>query len=212
VLLASLPVFLPVRYGLTLTPPFFLVYDDGTPQIAERSTAPLATATWSARSLITAEELVGENAIASVSGVARNASGTYFLADTTRHAIFRISREGVRELIAGGGEPGFSGDGGAAIEATLNAPHGLAADAEGNLYVADTGNGRIRVIDAAGIIRTIAGCGLDCGSRNTVQSAALSVGMRPADLTFVGSNLLVTEQVSADPNAEPAVWVLQPEL
>ncbi|MDA0204269.1 MAG: hypothetical protein O3A53_11080 [Acidobacteria bacterium] len=212
VLLASLPLFLPVRYGLTLTPPFFLIYDDGTPQVAARSTAPLATASWSARSIISAEDLVGENAIASVSGVARDASGAYFLADTTRHAIFRISLEGVRELIAGGGEPGFSGDGGAAVDATLNAPLGLAADADGNLYVADTGNGRIRVIDAAGIIRTIAGCGPDCGARNTVQAAALAIGMRPAELTFVGSNLLVTQQQCADCNTEPAVWVLQPEL
>ena len=212
VLLASLPMFLPVRYGLTLMPPFFLIYDDGTPQVAERPTAPLATATWSARSLITAEDLAGENAIASVSGVARDASGAYFLADTTRHSIFRVSREGVREVIAGGVEPGFAGDGGPAIEAKLNAPRGLAADSQGNLYVADTGNGRIRVIDAAGTIRTIAGCGLDCGDRKAVQAAALSIGMRPADLTFVGSNLLVTEQTSVDSNAEPAVWILQPEF
>ena len=211
-MLASLLIFLPVRYGLTLTPPFFLIYEDGIPEVAERSTAPLATATWSARSLIDAEDLVGENAIASVTGVARDTSGAYFLADTSRHAIFRISREGVRELIAGGGEPGFSGDGGAAIDATLNAPLGLAADTHGNLYVADSRNGRIRVIDADGIIRTIAGCGLNCGTRNTVQAAALSIGMRPAELTFVGSNLLVTEQAGADSPIEPAVWVLQPEL
>jgi uncharacterized C2H2 Zn-finger protein len=211
VLLASLPLFLPVHFGLTLTPPFFLIYDDGTPQVAERSTAPLATATWSARSLLAAEDLVGENAIALVSGVTRDASGAYFLAETTRNAIFRISRDGGTELIAGGGEPGFSGDGGTAVEATLNAPLGLAADADGNLYVADTGNGRIRVIDADGIIRTIAGCGLDCGARNAIQAAALSVGMRPATLTFVGSNLLVTEQASADSDTNTAVWVLQPE-
>jgi hypothetical protein len=212
VFLASLPMFLPVRYGLTLTPPFFLIYDNGTPQVAERSKAPLATATWSARSLIAAEELAGENAIASVSGVARDASGAYFLADATRHAIFRISREGVRTLIAGGGGPGFSGDGGAAVDAALNAPRGLAADAQGNLYVADTGNGRIRVIDANGIIRTIAGCGLGCGAGNIVQAAALSVDMRPAALSFAGSNLLVIEQAGAGAPTEPAVWVLQPEL
>jgi hypothetical protein len=144
--------------------------------------------------------------------VARDASGAYFLADATRHAIFRISREGVRTLIAGGGGPGFSGDGGAAVDAALNAPRGLAADAQGNLYVADTGNGRIRVIDANGIIRTIAGCGLGCGAGNIVQAAALSVDMRPAALSFAGSNLLVIEQAGAGAPTEPAVWVLQPEL
>lgn len=212
VLLASLPMFLPVRYGLTMTPPFFLIYDDGTPQVVARSTEPLATATWSARSLLTAEDLVGENAVASVSGVARDASGAYFLADAKQHAIFRISREGVKELIAGGGEAGFSGDGGAAVDAKLNSPLGLAADAQGNLYIADTGNGRIRVIDAGGTIRTIAGCGIDCGAGNAVQAAALSVGMRPAELTFVGSNLLVTEQAEQGSAAEPTAWVLQPRL
>jgi RNA polymerase subunit RPABC4/transcription elongation factor Spt4 len=212
VLLAALPLLLPVRYGLTSMPPFFLIYQGETTPVAVRPTAPLATASWSARSLLAAEDLAGENAVTSVAGVARDASGAYFLADTTRHVIIRISREGVRELIAGGGAPGFSGDGGAAIDATLNGPRGLAADAQGNLYVADTGNGRIRAIDSDGVIRTIAGCGLDCGDQNTVQAAALSVAMRPAELTFVGSNLLVTEQAGADSNAEPGVWVLQPEL
>jgi hypothetical protein len=68
------------------------------------------------------------------------------------------------------------------------------------------------VIDADGVIRTIAGCGLDCGDPHPVQAAALAVAMRPAELTFVGSNLLVTEQAGGDSDDEPAVWVLQPEL
>lgn len=212
VLLASLPIFLPVRYGLTLTPPFFLVFEDEPVQVAARPTAPLATAAWSARSVLAAEDLTGENAVASIAGVARDASGGYYLADATGHAIYRIAPGGVRELVAGGGQPGFSGDGGAAIEATLNGPRGLAADSQGNLYVADTGNGRIRVIDANGVIRTIAGCGLDCGTPAAVQAAALSVGMRPVELSFAGSNLVVIDQNGTESNNKPTVWVLQPEL
>lgn len=209
VLLASLPMFLPVRYGLTLTPPFFLVFDDGNAEVAAR---PLAAATWSARSIPGPGGSTGENAADSVTGVAGDVSGVYFVADTPGNAIYRISPDGSRELIAGGGQPGFSGDGGAATEAALNGPRGLAADTQGNLYVADTGNGRIRLIDAGGVIRTIAGCGVDCGTSAPAQAAALAVRLRPAHLAFVGSNLWVTESAGADAKSEPAVWLLQPGL
>ncbi len=60
---------------------------------------------------------------------------------------------------AGTGEQGFHGDGGLAIEAHFHNPGGIAVDAAGNVYVADTNNGRVRRIDQAGIITTIAGTG-----------------------------------------------------
>jgi RNA polymerase subunit RPABC4/transcription elongation factor Spt4 len=212
VFFASLPMFLPVRYGLTSRPPFFLVFDDGRTQVVERPDLPLATVPWSARSLLSQDDTTGEAALSVVSGVARDSAGSYYVSDAVTHSVHRITREGVRELVAGGGGAGYSGDGGAATAAQLDTPLGLAADPHGNLYIADIGNGRVRVIDAAGIIRTIAGCGVDCGERDAVQSAALSIGMRPADLTFVGANLLVAERPSGTDVSEPAVWVLQPEL
>ncbi|RMG45824.1 MAG: serine/threonine protein kinase, partial [Acidobacteria bacterium] len=62
--------------------------------------------------------------------------------------------------VAGTGEPGFSGDGGPATAARLMNPSALALDAEGNLYIADVGNNRIRRVDrATGIITTVAGSG-----------------------------------------------------
>mgnify|MGYP001610709712 FL=1 len=62
--------------------------------------------------------------------------------------------------VAGNGSPGFSGDGGAAVEASLNVPAGLAVDAAGNLYIADYNNNRIRKVSPGGIITTVAGNGI----------------------------------------------------
>ncbi|MFH2218846.1 MAG: RHS repeat-associated core domain-containing protein [Pseudomonadota bacterium] len=63
------------------------------------------------------------------------------------------------DTIVGNGEPGFSGDGGLAIQATLYLPLGLDFDAAGNLYIADSYNNIIRKVDTSGIIATVAGNG-----------------------------------------------------
>ncbi len=65
----------------------------------------------------------------------------------------------VIETIAGTGTRDFGGDGGPAVEADLDEPRGLAFDAGGNLYIADAGNNRIRIVDPNGVITTIAGNG-----------------------------------------------------
>ena len=61
--------------------------------------------------------------------------------------------------VAGSGTAGFSGDGGAAVAAQLSSPYGVALDGAGNLFIADTSNQRIRKVDAAGAISTVAGDG-----------------------------------------------------
>jgi sugar lactone lactonase YvrE len=63
--------------------------------------------------------------------------------------------------VVGNGRPGFSGDGGPAVEALLNQPRGIAFDREGRLLIADSGNRRIRRLDADGRITTIAGSGAE---------------------------------------------------
>ena len=95
--------------------------------------------------------------LATVEGVAADPLGNYYLSDTDSHRIRRISPKGIITTFAGTGKPGFSGDGGPASAAQLNLPYGLAADLNGNLYVADFGNHCIRKISPDGTISTVAG-------------------------------------------------------
>jgi uncharacterized protein (TIGR03437 family) len=89
--------------------------------------------------------------------VAIAADGSAYIADTGNHKIRLVSPDGTITTFAGTGHPGFSGDGGPATAAELNGPMGLAIDSSGALYVADTNNNRIRKIDGAGRITTMAG-------------------------------------------------------
>jgi sugar lactone lactonase YvrE len=73
--------------------------------------------------------------------------------------IRKVDPEGNITTVAGTGTAGFSGDGGPATEAELNHPGSIAVDQEGNLYISDFGNHRIRKVDARGIIDTVAGTG-----------------------------------------------------
>ena len=92
-------------------------------------------------------------------GVAVDSAGNVYIADTSNNGIRKVDSTGTITTIAGTGEFGFSGDGGPAVEAELRNPHGVAVDSAGNVYIADTSNGRIRKVDSTGTITTIAGTG-----------------------------------------------------
>ncbi|MBM3757182.1 MAG: hypothetical protein FJW38_24765 [Acidobacteria bacterium] len=94
-----------------------------------------------------------------VEGIATKPDGTIYLADAADHRIRVISPEGTISTLAGNGSPGSDVDGGPAGKARLNSPYGLALDRLGNLYVADLGNARVRLITTDGKIRTVAGGG-----------------------------------------------------
>jgi sugar lactone lactonase YvrE len=78
--------------------------------------------------------------------VVADRAGNLFIADFNGNRIRKIDTKGVITTIAGNGTPGFSGDGGPAAAAQLNFPYGLAVDAKGDLYIADTYNNRIRKV------------------------------------------------------------------
>lgn len=92
-------------------------------------------------------------------GLAVDAEGNLYVAERGGHRIRRIDAAGRISTVAGDGRPGYGGDGGAAREARLDSPAGLAVDRDGNLYIADTGNHRVRYVARDGMIRTIAGDG-----------------------------------------------------
>jgi sugar lactone lactonase YvrE len=92
-------------------------------------------------------------------GVAVDAGGTVYVADAGANKVRTIDASGRIVTKAGDGSAGFAGDGGPSTSARLNAPGGIVADAAGNIYIADTGNNRVRRINVAGVISTVAGSG-----------------------------------------------------
>jgi trimeric autotransporter adhesin len=97
--------------------------------------------------------------LAGPTGVAFDAAGNLYIADTANQRIRKITSDGVISTVAGNGIQGFGGDGGPAATAELNVPFGVAVDSIGNLYIADSYNSRIRRVTATGVISTLAGDG-----------------------------------------------------
>jgi alpha-tubulin suppressor-like RCC1 family protein/sugar lactone lactonase YvrE len=130
-------------------------------------------------------------------GLAVDAAGNLFVSDAKYHKVRRVDTAGIVTTVAGrtipgSGDGGFSGDGGAATNALIAGPAGLAFDRLGNLLVADSGNMRIRKIDASGVITTIAGNGVrgEAGDGGPALAAQLdvpsSLGVGPLGDIFLG--------------------------
>ena len=94
-------------------------------------------------------------------GMTVDTSGNLFIAVMWNNVVRRVDTHGVITTVAGNGTNGCSGDGGAATNASLNNPSGVAVDAVGNLFIADNNNYRVRKVGTNGIITTIAGGGTD---------------------------------------------------
>ena len=109
--------------------------------------------------LTCAYSIIASNPLPAPSGVAVSPDGAVYVSDVDTHSIYLALEGGKLDRIAGTGLPGFAGDGGPAAAAQLNSPNALAFDSNGNLYIADSFNHRIRRIDRSGIITTVAGTG-----------------------------------------------------
>ena len=120
-------------------------------------------------------------------GVTVDAAGNYYIADTNNHVIRKVNAsDGKINTVAGtpgvqsASPSGTNGDGGSALSATFNKPNAVAVDTQGNFYVADTGNNRVRKIDSNGMISTLVG----------LSSPSLS---GPSSVAVYGNNLYIAD-------------------
>jgi uncharacterized protein (TIGR03437 family) len=115
-----------------------------------------------------------------------DAAGDLYIADTGNHLIRKVTAAGIVSTVAGTGSPGGEGDEGPATAAALSAPRGVAVDGSGNVFIADTGNSRIRMVTSDGVIHNIAGSGAAgfAGDGGAALSAQLNA---PAGLLVDGS-------------------------
>lgn len=143
----------------------------------------LATATLAQHVTTVAGGFVGDGGAATHAsfqfaiGVIQDHSGNTYVTDEGEQRIRKISSTGIISTYAGNGIAGFSGDGGLASSAQVNAPLGITLDPAGDLVFADAGNNRVRKITPAGIISTIAGNGTAgySGDGGPATSASLNV-------------------------------------
>lgn len=122
-------------------------------------------------------------------GMAVDSTGILYVSDTINHRVFKVTG-GVASILAGTGEPGYSGDGGIAKRSQLNNPFGLAVDSSDNLFIADTHNNRIReILATTGYIYTISGQGVPGYAGDSSDATGASVN-NPMGLAFDSSDNL----------------------
>ncbi len=126
------------------------------------------------------------------SGVALDASGNLFIADVDNGRVRKVDNNGIITTVAGGGHYGL-GDGGAATNASLVQPSGVAVDASGNLFIADTWNNRIREVDPDGIITTVAGNGSYGYSGDGGQATSASLAGPSGVAVDASGNLFIAD-------------------
>lgn len=135
----------------------------------------------------------GSSLLNSPQGIAVDASGNIFVADTNNNVVRKIDPTGTASIIAGNGFEGSASENAPAALAPLRHPVGVAVDAQGNLFIADTDNNRIRKVDTSGKISTVAGTGSEGGSGDDDNANAATL-KKPRSLAIDGKgNLYVTD-------------------
>lgn len=126
-------------------------------------------------------------------GLAFDLDGFLYIADSGNHAIRRVAPNGSISSVAGNGFAGSRGDGGPSTAAQLNAPSAVAVDPNGELFIADTANHRIRRVNRAGILTTYAGSGTP-GLAYEGAAAVFAQLNEPRGLAFdVAGNLYIAD-------------------
>ncbi len=127
-------------------------------------------------------------------GLAFDIAGHLYISDMGNSRVRMVDLQGIIHTVAGDGNPGFSGDGGLAIDAMIFGNQGIGVDKNNNLYIADAYNTRIRVVNSSGIINTYAGTyGAGYNGNNL---PALETDMEPFPLTVSPAGVVVYGDVS----------------
>lgn len=219
-IVAALPAVTPIRYRTTSSAPFVTVVweDEPARPSTPRAVLPRQDSFTIEPLIALAEAREDGMNISQAGGVTRDSLGNLYVWDAAGHRVFRIAPTGERSVLAGTGEAGYSGDGGIAAGAELNTPRGLAVDSEDNVYIADTGNNRIRKINARGVIKTIAGADGDPGTAGGGAMARFADATKATLLSPTSVSvddlgaIYVAESACKIGVRQPTVWVLKQKM
>ncbi len=148
-----------------------------------------------------------------VQGLAVDPGGNLYIADTSNHVVRILNPSGSIYPFAGvNATPGYAGDGGKAINASLASPAGVAADASGNVYIADYGTWTVRKVDLKGMISTVAGNGTYGYSGDGGPAAKAQLALPSALAVDPAGNIFIADpgnrnirEITTDGNIHTAV-------
>jgi sugar lactone lactonase YvrE len=129
--------------------------------------------------------------------VAFDALGNMYVAELTNRRVRRIDVAGNIATVAGNGQTGYQGDGVLATQTAVPSPYGISLDAQGNLYIADFSNRRVRRVSSQGVITTFAGTG-DAGWTGDGGQATEATLYGPSDVWVdIGGNVYICDQTAS---------------
>jgi sugar lactone lactonase YvrE len=143
---------------------------------AAMSTTPASSSEVESRNSPATESVTTRAVIANPQALAVDAADGLYVVVPSSHRVYRVAEHGSFDVLAGAGALGFAGDGALGGSASLNSPSGVAVDRAGNVYIADSGNNRIRKVGESGVITTIGGTGTPgfSGDDGLVSAAQLN--------------------------------------
>jgi uncharacterized protein (TIGR03437 family) len=141
--------------------------------------------------------LAADASLTGPEAVAVDAAANIYIADWGNNVIRKVNPSGIISTVAGNGTVGYFGDGGPATSASLNWTAGVAADAAGNIYIADKWNNRIRKVSPSGIISTLAGSGWQTFSGDGGPATCASMYLPKGVALDAGGNLYIANEGNA---------------